>query len=125
MCLNVERYGINKYKRLALKNIVCYKHLLFSKTYNDYTTPYQMVKVEIGKTYESKLILNNGNFTLPSFEIGLHSFVNRDDAKLDSNNYYGVVVKCIIPRFSSYYVGYFRGSKCYASNKLKYIEICV
>ena len=82
-------------------------------------TPYQRFPIEIGETYESDLIKRYGN----QIYKGLHSFGNLneaiEDAKLDCD----IIVKCIIPKGSTYYIGKFNDKVSYASNKLKYLEI--
>ena len=82
-------------------------------------TPYQGFPIEIGETYESDLIKTYGN----QIHKGLHSFgiLNEaiEDAELDCD----IIVKCIIPKGSIYYVGKSHDKVSYASNKLKYLEI--
>lgn len=81
-----------------------------------YLTPYQMVEIEIGKTYTSELEKIDY-----SVEKGLHSFEKIEDLK----NLYGSdsTAKCIIPKGSTYYIGEFNGRISYASDKLTYVEI--
>jgi hypothetical protein len=83
-------------------------------------TPFQDVEIEIGETYKSKLIKYGS-----SIEEGIHSFENLEDAKrLSSFDEDRIVVKCIIPKGSEYYVGeYNNGYISYASDTLKYVEI--
>lgn len=80
-----------------------------------YATLYRRFPIEIGETYTSKLN-KYGNVVGE----GLHSFVNYKDAINDGP---GVVVKCIIPKGSNYYLGKFNNRDSYASDTLKYVEI--
>lgn len=81
-------------------------------------TPYRKYPIEIGKTYTSDLVCNEYN----EVEIGLHSFINKQDA-FDDVIQNGFVVKCIIPKGSKYYEGTFDISESYASDCITYIEI--
>lgn len=80
-----------------------------------YVTPYQHAIIEIGETYYSELVREKNEVN-----IGLHSFVARISAIEDGN---GLVVKCVIPKGSEYYLGKFNGVDSFASNSLKYLEI--
>ena len=84
-----------------------------------FTTPFQAAKVKIGETYESGLILEE-YIAWNEIEIGLHSFANYKGIRRLKCN---IIVKCIIPKGSEYFIGLFDGKTSYASNKLKYIEI--
>jgi hypothetical protein len=80
-------------------------------------THYQNVEIKIGETYKSKLIKND-----LLIDEGIHSFKNLKDT-----NYFAIknkiVVKCIIPKGSEYYIGEYDGYVSYASDTLKYVEI--
>lgn len=85
------------------------------KILSSLSTPYQEFPVEIGKTYLSDL-------TKKYDEIykGLHSFKSLDFIKRFVN--VEVVVKCIIPKGSTYYKGEFGNCVSYASDTLTYVE---
>ena len=78
-------------------------------------TPYRNFIVEIGKTYNSVLVKNNGYV-----HEGLHSYKNPIDTKKYN---YGIYVECIIPKGSKYYEGTFCNRYSYASDKLTYVKI--
>ena len=77
-------------------------------------TPYRNFPIEIGKTYNSKLIKKD-----EYVHEGLHSYKNLDGAK----KYTGIYVECIIPKGSKYYEGKFAYKDAYASDKLTYVKI--
>lgn len=114
MCLNIKE---NKRIKFTFKEIECYK--VVEVCNNRYYTPYMSAYVEIGKTYKSKL-KKNRNYV----DDGLHSFSDFEEAKAFIS-YWGsdfILVKCVIPKYSFYYVGSFDGIGAYASSKLKYVE---
>ena len=78
-------------------------------------TPYREFPIEIGKTYNSKLIKKD-----EYVHEGLHSYKTLDDAK---NDYIRIYVECIIPKGSKYYEGKFIEKDTYASDKLTYVKI--
>ena len=78
-------------------------------------TPYRDFIVEIGKTYDSVLVKNNGYV-----HAGLHSYKDPIDAKKYD---YGIYAECIIPKGSEYYEGTFWDMDSYASDKLTYVKI--
>jgi len=119
MCLTIEKYA---FKRLALTNVVVYKHLKKGADLNDLFTPYRYSTVCIGETYKSDLFRRSSCRNYVDF--GLHSFKTLDEAIADGI-YEGsdVVVKCIIPRGSRYYVGKFFSKTSLASTRIKYLEI--
>jgi hypothetical protein len=133
MCLDVKRNAI---KRIALKDIVCYK-FVYNYVYRDVfggetypdekklITPYQEVFIEIGKTYKSALRKHKHKYW-GEVNYGLHSFKNIEDAKRTATNFRDNkyhIVKCVIPRWSMYYVGKFNELPSFASSKIKYVEI--
>lgn len=75
-------------------------------------TYYREADVEVGKTYTSELVQVKN-----TIETGLHSYEKIPFA------IYSIVVKCIIPKGSKYYVGIFGNNVSYASDTLKYVEI--
>ena len=78
-------------------------------------TQYRNFPIEIGKTYDSKLIKKDEYVSQ-----GLHSFKNLDDAK---NFYITTYAECIIPKGSKYYEGKFGNYDSYASDKLTYVKL--
>ena len=78
-------------------------------------TPYRNFPIEIGKTYDSKLIKKD-----EYVHEGLHSYKTLDDAKIYNS---GIYVECIIPKGSKYYEGKFNSNDAYASDKLTYVKI--
>lgn len=85
-----------------------------------FVTPYQGSVVTIGNTYSSNLVKDEYNY----IGKGLHSFCKRKDA-LESKVLRKVVVKCIIPKGSTYYKGKFGFYEydSYASDKITYVKI--
>ena len=124
MCLELNK---NSVKCTALEDITVYKHLEKSEM-GHLTTTYMCCPVEIGETYTSELeaTIGSSNHEFIFLEKGLHSFESLISAKQDAvdtciGDY--VIVKCVIPKNANYYVGTFWGYKCYASDKLTYVEI--
>lgn len=129
MCLYLENNEVNA--KIAEKDIKCYKVI---KRLDDgsYETPYRNYPIEIGETYESRLILDEG-YNFPKIEIGLHSFKSLKFCKkniatlkflipFNENEYF--IAECIIPKGGEYYEGKFNVfPNCYASNKIKYVKI--
>lgn len=77
-------------------------------------TPYKFFPIEIGKTYDSKLIKKD-----EYVHQGLHSYKNLDEAK---NSHAKLYAECIIPKGSTYYEGQFIDYAAYASDKLTYVK---
>lgn len=78
-------------------------------------TPYRHFPIEVGKTYDSKLIKKD-----EYVHQGLHSYKNLDEAK---NSHAKLYAECIIPKGSTYYEGKFVDYDSYASDKLTYVKI--
>lgn len=130
MCLYLK----NDKKIVAKSDITCYKVV---KDWDDMLVTYfQCSQIEIGKTYDSYLKLemcfDRGGY---DFEVnyGIHSFTNLREVKKFVNlksqrrkQIKIVVVKCVIPKGSSYYRGIFSSNrydyKSIASNSIKYCE---
>lgn len=96
-------------------DISCYEIIL--------KTPFQGTTIEIGNTYVSKLE-RNGN----SVNRGLHSFKLYEDCVKNKENSFvsagaSIIVECVIPKGSKYYVGEFNDAVSYASDKLVYVKI--
>ena len=135
MCLTL--YKATCKPRVADKDIVCYKYLCkllgYKKLFN---TPYRNACVSMGETYTSEIefgILLTENIDNKSYEgsawvgeieKGLHSYGNFKHAYQNAN--YSAdrcVVKCVIPKGSTYYVGTFDSDVLsYASDKLTYVR---
>ncbi len=84
-----------------------------------YITPYQKQKVEIGQIVTSHLQTPDQRNAI---EIGIHSFGTLEGCK-HFKDYLSVIVRCIIPKGSEYYIGMFGGEISYASTVLIYEEI--
>ena len=117
MCLDINKKAE---KKLAKSDITCYKILL--KKDGKLVTYFREVEVELGKTYESELFVNDYNTRVYD---GLHSFkyflgavfvlifmIHTSKTKL---------VKCVIPKGSFYYEGWFSSVKSFASDRIKYL----
>lgn len=83
----------------------------------DYITPYYSMIIEFGILYESEI-----EFEGNDVEKALHSFVNLNECCFEKENN-EIIVKCIIPKGSTYYIGEWNSHHSYASNQLKYLEI--
>jgi len=141
MCLDLNPN--QRQSKIAEDDIICYKVLDKNYVHDKLTTIFKRSVVNIGKLYTSEFTFNHDS---TSVQMGLHSFVHEDDAKklmeyvnrYKSNNEhelnkFAVVVKCIIPKGSSYYEGNFeyytdlgreaQNVDSYASNVLIYNEI--
>ena len=140
MCLDITK---DPQLKVATEDIICYKVVRQSE--NMLITPYQLMPVEIGKTYISKLIeydraLGSGK----GIDVGLHSFATIKSARIEINDWSlyisvrangklfqrssdMIIIECVIPKGSSYYTGTFSIEKSehesYASDTLKYIKI--
>lgn len=91
-------------------------------------TPYRNFKIEIGNTYTSKLIKSleineNDDRYHSSVGKGIHSFALISGAHADKDTESDIIVKCIIPEGSQYYVGHFSNQEALASDTLTYLEI--
>lgn len=95
------------------------EHITYKK---ELLTPFRGKRVKIGSTYFSPISVKKGKI-----DQGLHSFKTFKAAKKakinDSIFAQYSIVKCIIPKGSTYYRGWFEGKVSYASNTIKYIEI--
>jgi hypothetical protein len=85
----------------------------------EFLTPYRNVKISMGETYVSDLVKED-----TGVNIGIHSFKSLDDIishtkKLMKNT---VIIKCIIPKNSTYYIGENNNYINYASNAITYVE---
>lgn len=120
MCLRITNT-----RKCAEEDIPCYK-VLHRCDKDHLQTPYQNMKVEMGKSYTSKL--DNASYLV--YE-GLHSFASFYDAVTEKDTWKGkyCIAECIIPKGADYYTGlFFNNCACmylesYASDKLQYIKI--
>lgn len=78
----------------------------------DYQTIYQNSLVKIGNEYTSELI-----FECSQVNIGLHSYIKPD---IDMRY---ILVECLIPKGSKYYIGNFNEKESIASDRLRYVKI--
>ena len=118
MCLRIYEHTR---RRIAKQDIVVYKHILHNN--NRLVTSFIHTTVEIGKTYQSAINKKGHNV----FE-ALHSYKEEETARIKAKQFGEILVKCIIPKGSNYYVGYDAyalpfSNPAYASDKLKYVEI--
>lgn len=122
MCLDVKRNAI---KRIAFKDIVCYKFLELDRNDNTFETPYQHVTVKLGETYKSDLIKNFIGRHWGEVNRGIHSYKNFEDAKNKAIDFGSdfCVIKCVVPKWSRYYVGSYDSNDSIASSKLRYEEV--
>lgn len=121
MCLTIFGKKPNEVKsKIAKKDIVCYKVLeIRGKNLGRYiyfVTPYKEKKIELNKEYaDNKEIRMWEEYsclcrqTLTQIGQGVfHTFAGKMDAFAHCQNMGGcIVVKCIIPKGSEYYVGDF------------------
>lgn len=129
MCLYLNEKHSPK---VATKDITCYKFLKRNLNRNleyYYSTYYQNSPVAIGNTYESKIIVETRVIGGHLINIALHSYKYLSSLRKTIKKYGYVydriaIVKCIIPKGSTYYLGDFEGEGLsYASDKLTYVEI--
>lgn len=125
MCLDINRKSNVK---LANNDIICYKVAYYDER-NKLRTYARNSIFKLGKTYTSSLHrITTLNYDYITVE--LHSFKNNGEAidvmKALSNHFKKqyVVIKCIIPKGSLYYIGSSdETEKEFASNKLTYVEV--
>ena len=125
MCLILSarnRYGK---PQIATEDIYVYKAVIDNSQKQSthhkkgILTLYREKPIKIGSTYRSKFSFDHEG----DIEQGLHCFMYRHDAEAVCQCFtYRKAVKCVIPKGSSYYKGWFSGVSCYASNKLTYLE---
>ncbi len=94
-----------------------------------YISPYRQAPYKLGKRYESKLDVpfQYEFYDAYRIECGLHTFVNISQALYRIETAYSrdmlVVVKCRIPKGSTYYKGTFGMAQSYASDALILDEV--
>ena len=114
-------------KEIASKDITCYKVVLPHPHIKEaYITPYMSMGVGIGAEFKSNIVIEELHEITMTIEKALHSFVNLEDAILEYRNwvaYDASVIKCIIPKGSTYYKGRYEiENDSYASDCIKYVE---
>jgi hypothetical protein len=119
MCLTTYQFEPS----IANEDIVCYKRL--TRDGDKFITPYRHTKVEIGKTYGSKLKFDELSRTVDK---GLHSYavinsIDKDIYLCDIVNKKYAVAECIIPKGSKYFAGKFGFEPSFASDKIIYDRI--
>jgi len=137
MCLVIKE---KSNKQTAKKDIVVYKFLeqRFDKDiYRKYLfatiTPFMFKEITIGNTYVSQLNREvipseRGLIKTDRVEIGLHSMADKQDCIKTASHWVNegrnqLIVRCVIPKGSQYYVGTYQGSKSYASTAIQYVEV--
>lgn len=106
---------------IATEDICCYK---FVDVLHDGSlrTPYQLVPVKIGSTYESDFSFDEDG----DIEKGLHSLVSLKAAIKEANEICdSAICRCVIPKGSRYYKGKFglyHSRLSFASDRLTYVE---
>lgn len=129
MCLKIYKDTSKPF--IANEDIICYKFLTCrSKEY--YHTPYMGMPVSIGSTYTTVLdtnyfkyeqeILECCNQCIGELEHGFHSFANIVDVNKYLANKHNVLVKCVIPKGSMYFVGIYDNFLSYASDSIKLVK---
>lgn len=119
MCLKIKK---NQKALIAEEDIICYK-LLYERGIDNFRTVVYMENIKLGKSYESLILVENGRSNKVSFvSFGLHSYMSLEQA-VKTIFSYDVIVECIIPKGSEYYIGKTdRENDSYASNKIKYTD---
>lgn len=82
-----------------------------------YETIYRNLIVKIGNEYTSRLILKNDE-NGSEVNIGLHSYIKKPIFKKGN-----ILVECIIPKGSKYFIGEFDETDSIASDRLRYVKI--
>jgi hypothetical protein len=137
MCLSIKEKSC---KQTAKKDIVCYKFLeqrfdcdMYQKCLFATITPFMFKEIVIGNTYASELKREvipseRGLIKLDRVEIGLHSMTSKQDCIETASHWVNegrnqLIVRCIIPKGSQYYVGTYQSLKSYASTEIQYVEV--
>ena len=126
MCLYLN--GHTNKVLIAPGDITVYKHLIALPNSDGsprFVTPYQYADVEVPSEVTTFMSYVHNM----EVDIAIHAFMTERDAHddameeftLSSHNY--VVVKCIIPKGTKYYIGSFANRKACATEKLVYKEI--
>lgn len=108
-----KKQAINKLKCTATKDIVVYKRLKRYKKWANkngkgyiYESPYQRFKYNLGYEYNVQRFQIFESCIDNKLRIyqGLHSYTNYETAR-NRKNINEVIVKCIIPKGSKYFLG--------------------
>lgn len=112
---------------IAKKDIICYK--IYVKKEGYLSSPYfgHTPSVRNFTELEPNPISSDHKYIINK---GFHSFKHLKDAKRDTQFYpflytNNIIYKCIIPKGSKYYRGFFSGSIAYCSESIKLLEVCV
>ena len=138
MCLYVKE---NKKPFIANEDIVCYK--VVYKNAGQYRSPYRCTLYKLNTTMNDsvRITKQKATYTFNGKSIwsisagGFHVYSTLNEAKTHINKEYEiskakgitelynfVILKCIIPKDTKYYIGTFSGMKSYCSKSLKIIE---
>lgn len=139
MCLLINS-ATKPQPKIAEQDIVVYK-LVHKLENGKFLTPFKKYEVILGETYEDFVetpykikSLDTTNYTSNWYriDIGFHSFANKADAKFYRAPSFGItdtiftkflkIVKCIIPKGSTYYEGVFCTFRSYVSDKIHYLK---
>ena len=122
MCLLTKQ----RWPKIAWRPITTYKVVYSPDRLQPFLTLFQCSPIRIGRTYKETLrnIFENRKKLSTNYEMsfGLHSHIEEYLSRGIANcyRYYGaMVVECVIPRFSLYWIG---SDNDIVSNKLKYVK---
>ena len=118
MCLFKKSY----IPRIAFKDKVVYK--IFIKDKDLYSTPFQRYNCEIGDIIKSNKSFIKGLFKRTIHGEGVHAYKNYTEAYwnkfcIDAGILNRVVIGCIIPKFTPYWLG--KGNEI-AAGKIKLVK---
>ena len=116
MCLDIKP---GSKPEIALTDIIVYKHVIATRDPKVFQTSYHHSDVELGVTYKSEIDTN----TDYSIEKALHSYLELETADYQAKDYSQVLIECIIPKGSTYYIGIFYDQPSIASNTLIYVKV--
>lgn len=138
MCLYLKEE--NKKPCIANEDIVCYK--VVYKSAGQYRSPYTSTLYKLNSTMNDsvRIIKRKKPYTFNGKSVwsisagGFHVYPTLNEAKTHIFNEYEilkakdkagrnfVILKCIIPKDTKYYIGTFSGMKSYCSKSLKIID---
>jgi hypothetical protein len=135
MCFKIEGK-----KLTAKEDIVCYKivrvkhfkkgtvvehwekiHCIIKTTGNYIFSIYRGFPYILNRTYETKFKYKVSLFGYREISSGFHSYISKEVAENKSSMPYNMVVKCIIPKGSKYYVN--NSKQEFVSTKIKILEV--
>ena len=137
MCLLINS-ATKPQPKIAEEDIIVYKLICKSEN-GKFFTLFRDYEVVLGETYENFVETpykirssdtTNDASNWYRIDIGFHSFVNEADAKFYRYSACGIlhiaryikIVKCIIPKGSTYYEGSFSLCRSYVSDKIHYLK---